>query len=184
MEAVCGNNMTTAESTGTTPAATMATTGQSTEAPVAAEEEISVAESVCIAVTSVTLVLHMVMIFLCAANLAVMSGIKKVLKSRTVMPTSPGIPSSSTFNLGPIGGRKVGSPMAPPGQYEEISSETPAEYEAVQPSLKPRALHKTAAEDRRLQFQDERGSQNSLNKANLSNSRTGSCEDLLDKGLK
>ena len=186
-EAVC-TGVNTAASTGSSMGLemTQATTPSGISSTATTEGGLNVGESICIAIAGVTLVLHVVTIVLCAVNLAVMTGIKKALKSRTIGPVTPGVRSPSTFNLGPIGGRRLGSPMASPAPYEVVNSETPAEYEAVKPSasLQPPNLYEAVAEERRLQLQEERGSQSSLQKPNLSNSRTGSCEDLLNTGLK
>lgn len=175
-----------ASSTGPTHTTETTPTNPPTATP-ATGSRLSSAEAICIVIAGIVLILHIITIILCAVNLAVMKRLTKVLKSRTVMPVTPGIRSSSTFNLGPIGGRKIASPMgASPTPYAVINSATPAEYEAVQhnplppdqhETLDPPGFYETVPGERRLQFQDEKG--HSLN--NKSNSRTGSTEDLLEK---
>lgn len=140
----------------------------STAAPATATDgQLSMAETICIAIACVTLVLHVILILLCAVNIAVLRNIKKVVTSRTIMQVTPGIRSPSTFNLGPIRDRKIATPINTPAPYETITSQTPADYDELvrESPVPPPGFYEAIPGERRLQFQEEQngaGSQQNL----------------------
>lgn len=144
------------------------------------QPQISTAEAVCIAIASTTLALQLIIILICACNLVLMKQIKKALYHNprtTVMPVTPGVRSPSTnFRLTRPG--VMGSDMPMP------YAETPAPYEAVVQG----AVYETVGGER--QGRDDRdgeegsqpSSEPSLNRNNMTNSTTGSKDDLLKIG--
>lgn len=171
-------NMTTTAST----AETTPTTPDTTAAPATATNgQLSTAESICIVIAGVTLVLHVIVILLCAINITVIRNMNKLLTARTIAPITPGVRDTQTFHLGPIRDRKIATPMASPAPYEMLNSQTPAEYEAVQQDNLDSSGHYEQL-DRRPRFREEhdgKGSKDSpddtrATSKSKSSSKTGS----------
>ncbi len=102
---------------------TPATTSQPIRQNATSTSNVTASEIVCIVIAAITLVLHIILLVLCAANLAVMKQIKMAVCPKT----SPGVVRSPTITLPPL---------------KQQVKPTTADYDAMRPEAEEKqTLH-------------------------------------------